>query len=190
MGSRNAAAQRTRTVILDAAERLLAERWYDEVTLADIAREAGVSQQTIVNHFGSKGQLYLVGLEERTGPRITKHRAAVRVGDLASVVDVAVSDYEQSGPGTLRMLALADRIDALAEAAEYGRRAHRAWVESALAPQIAALDPARRARATRLLVAALDVFTWAQLRQAQGLDAAATRADLEALVEGILAHAA
>jgi AcrR family transcriptional regulator len=42
--------------LLDAAEELLADRDWPNVTMADIARGAGVSRQTLYNEFGSRQQ--------------------------------------------------------------------------------------------------------------------------------------
>lgn len=43
--------------ILDTALRLFTEQGYDETTIAQIAREAGVSQRTLFRYFGSKEEL-------------------------------------------------------------------------------------------------------------------------------------
>jgi AcrR family transcriptional regulator len=50
---------RTRQQIADAAVTLFAARGYDAVTVADIARLAEVSEQTVYNFFSSKEQLVL-----------------------------------------------------------------------------------------------------------------------------------
>lgn len=50
---------RTRQQIADAAVTLFAARGYDAVTVADIARLADVSEQTVYNFFSSKEQLVL-----------------------------------------------------------------------------------------------------------------------------------
>ncbi|HEX6945197.1 MAG TPA: helix-turn-helix domain-containing protein, partial [Casimicrobiaceae bacterium] len=71
MKARAEAAAATRARILDVAIEQFLERWYDEVTLAGIARAAGVSQQTVVNHFGGKEAL-LEQAVERWGPE--RHR--------------------------------------------------------------------------------------------------------------------
>ncbi len=51
-GDRRATATRGR--ILRAGSELLLARAYDEVTLVAIAHAAGVSHQTVLNHFGSR----------------------------------------------------------------------------------------------------------------------------------------
>ena len=51
------ATDRTRTAILNAAERLYAERGFSDVTLRDIVGEAGVNLAAVNYHFGSKDEL-------------------------------------------------------------------------------------------------------------------------------------
>jgi AcrR family transcriptional regulator len=50
-------SDRTRALILDAAERLYAERGFADVTLRDIVAEAGVNLAAVNYHFGSKDEL-------------------------------------------------------------------------------------------------------------------------------------
>ena len=50
-------SDRTRALILDAAERLYAERGFGDVTLRDIVAVAGVNLAAVNYHFGSKDEL-------------------------------------------------------------------------------------------------------------------------------------
>jgi len=50
-------SDRTRAAILDAAERLYAERGFSDVTLRDIVGAAGVNLAAVNYHFGSKDEL-------------------------------------------------------------------------------------------------------------------------------------
>lgn len=52
--------------ILETALRLFTEQGYDETTIAQIAREAGVSQRTLFRYFGAKEDL-LGGGQDRFG---------------------------------------------------------------------------------------------------------------------------
>ncbi|MFE7316531.1 TetR/AcrR family transcriptional regulator [Streptomyces sp. NPDC057555] len=52
--------------ILETALRLFTEQGYDETTIAQIAREAGVSQRTLFRYFGAKEDL-LGGDQDRFG---------------------------------------------------------------------------------------------------------------------------
>ena len=57
-------AARNRTLLLDAARRLIAERGADAVTTDDIAAAAGVGKGTLFRRFGSRAGLMLVLLDE------------------------------------------------------------------------------------------------------------------------------
>lgn len=57
-------AARNRTLLLDAARRLIAERGPDAVSMDDIAAAAGVGKGTIFRRFGSRAGLMMVLLDE------------------------------------------------------------------------------------------------------------------------------
>ena len=54
---RRAQALRNRTEILDAAERQFLDRGYAATTVSSVAREAGVSPETVYKAFGGKAEL-------------------------------------------------------------------------------------------------------------------------------------
>ena len=51
----------TREQIRAVAQRMFAERGFDTVTIADVAREADVAVQTVFNHFATKEDLFFDG---------------------------------------------------------------------------------------------------------------------------------
>jgi AcrR family transcriptional regulator len=75
----------TRARILAAAHWMFLERGYDAVTVAEVAREAGVSSVTVFKHFPRKEDLFL----DRTDDAVELLRSAVR--DRAPDVDVVAS---------------------------------------------------------------------------------------------------
>ena len=99
MDARAAAAQATRDRILDIAYTQFLERWYDEVTLRDLAKEAGVALQTVVNHFGTKENLFFA-VAERFSAMIAETRGGVLPDDIAGAAAALVADYEQTGDTT------------------------------------------------------------------------------------------
>jgi AcrR family transcriptional regulator len=155
----------TRGRIIEAALPLFLERWYDEVTLAGIARAAGVSQQTLVNHFGSKEGL-LEACVAHLGPE-RRRRAA------DDPVTGVVDDYEVGGDATIRFLALEQRVPAVAPFLDLGRANHRTWVEEAFADRLPSSGPERE-RLVHAHVAATDVYTWKRLRRDASLTREAT----------------
>ncbi|MGW3996419.1 TetR/AcrR family transcriptional regulator [Amycolatopsis sp. NPDC004772] len=58
-------AARNRIRVLEAAEKLFAERGVDAVTMDDIAGAAGVGKGTLYRRFGDKGGLAMALLDER-----------------------------------------------------------------------------------------------------------------------------
>src|ERR1700712_4467153 len=75
----------TRARISQIATRLFLERGFDAVTVADVAREAGVSSVTVFNHFPRKEDLLL----DRAADADELLPSAVR--DRAAGVDVLAS---------------------------------------------------------------------------------------------------
>src|SRR6187399_2107924 len=57
-------AARNRTLLLEAARRLITERGADTVTTDDIAVAAGVGKGTLFRRFGSRAGLMIVLLDE------------------------------------------------------------------------------------------------------------------------------
>lgn len=63
MGLRELKKEQTRRLITDTAWRLFAERGFDRVSVAEIAREAQVAEATVFNYFRTKEDLFYSRLE-------------------------------------------------------------------------------------------------------------------------------
>ncbi|MGZ4276992.1 MAG: TetR/AcrR family transcriptional regulator [Solirubrobacteraceae bacterium] len=97
-------AERTRRLVLDAAEEIFAREGYDAASLARIGEAAGVSRSTPSYFFGSKAELYQAVLErmyaDRTAalepafaPLVTWAEADQPTETLRSALGRAVSGY-------------------------------------------------------------------------------------------------
>ena len=175
MELRAAAAEATHERILIAAGDAFLERWYDDVTLAEVARRAGVSGQTVLNHFGGKEQLFAAA-NERLEQELVTRRYSAEPGDAAGAVKALMDDYEVTGDSVIRLLALEEKVPSLQPMLAKGREGHRRWVETMFrAPKLVAE-----------LVVATDVYTWKLLRRDQGLSRDETAAAILRIVEALL----
>lgn len=57
MGKREQNAQKTRVAILETADRLIAERGYEQISVEEITRTAGIAKGTFYNYFEKKEDL-------------------------------------------------------------------------------------------------------------------------------------
>jgi AcrR family transcriptional regulator len=88
---RVAARKLLHDTLFDAARRLLEDRPWAQITMAEVAREAGVSRQTLYKEFGSRdefaqafvireGARFLDAVERAIGAHLDDPRAAVAAG--------------------------------------------------------------------------------------------------------------
>ncbi len=98
-GERVRDATRSREAILDAAERLFAERGFEATRIQDVAAAAGLSRETPRYFFGSKEQLYEAVLErlfEQAGAHLDSSYAeagAEAAGDREETIRRTVAGY-------------------------------------------------------------------------------------------------
>ncbi len=163
------AADATRNRVLLSAWKHFSDCPFEDVRLADVARDADVSVQTLHAHFGTKDALFVAAWGWRMAPE-GERRATARAGDLRMAVRVLYDSYEQDGDAVLRLLAQEERIPAVHDMAEAGRRWHRSWVERTFGPLLHSTSGAARERRLVKLVVATDLLVWKLLRREMGLD--------------------
>ena len=180
MGARAEAVQETRTRIQEALFRLGCERLFIDISLDDVAREAGVSVQTVLRQFGSRAAL-LEANTEYAVDRIAEERETP-VGDVDAAVRAICHHHEMRGEIALLMLAQERAIPQVGALTENGRRMHRQWVVDVFSP-LTGNDDAM----VDLLVVATDVYTWKLLRRDRKLSRAQTENRVKELVRAVLA---
>jgi AcrR family transcriptional regulator len=108
LGLRERKKQQTRQLILDTAARLFAERGFDGVSVAEIARVAQLSEMTVFNYFPAKEDLVFGRMEffeERLVAAVEQRRAGESA--VAAFGRAVVAGHDQ----------LAARADMIAKAA-------------------------------------------------------------------------
>ena len=124
--------EQTRQLITETAWRLFADRGFDAVTVAEVAREAQVATATVFNYFATKEDLFFSRLEE-FGARLVEAIAGRAEGEPAMA---AFQRYVREAGGLLGRAEAGDE-----EAVERLRTMHRTIAAS----------PALQAREQRAL---------------------------------------
>lgn len=106
MGLREQKKDQTRQLIADTAWRLFADRGFDAVSVAEIAREAGVSEATAFNYFRTKEDMFFFRLEA-SGSRLID---AVRARPAGEPVLTAVRRHMLVASGQLAKAAAGDGV--------------------------------------------------------------------------------
>ena len=99
MGARADAVVATRERIVAVAVGLFYEHAYEDVTLAGIAKAAGVSHQTVLNHFESKEGVVLA-VAEKMAEETTDARYQAEPGDVVGAVHVLVGSTSSTATPT------------------------------------------------------------------------------------------
>ncbi|MEX2501709.1 MAG: TetR/AcrR family transcriptional regulator [Trueperaceae bacterium] len=173
--------------IVAATERALTTRPASEATLRSIADAAGVTQQTVLRHMGSR-EGCLRAVAQRVAGRIRAQRERTLPGDVAGAIATLIAHYEAEGRLVLNLLAQEEGEDPVPRAAAVeGRAYHRAWVEQNLLQAVPDADPDSARERTDALVAATDLYLWKLLRIDLGRSAADTEAVLLRLARSVLA---
>ncbi|MBS0340758.1 MAG: TetR/AcrR family transcriptional regulator [Proteobacteria bacterium] len=171
--------------IVDALAALLEERWFDEITLDDIAAAAGTTRQTVIRHFGSKAGV-LSAMAAQMDASIREQRWGAPAQGVADIVALLMDDYERTGDILVRTLGQEARIPEFAAVLDRGRKGHREWIEDMFKAWLDKLDgQARRDRLAQLL-AQTDVWIWHLLRRSQGHSALRTQRLMTQAIERLL----
>jgi AcrR family transcriptional regulator len=168
MRARARAAAETGQRILEAVIELHRERFWDQVSLEDIAERAGVTVQTVIRRFGTKERLIEAAAEEGTR-QVIRQRDQAPVGDIEGAVENLVDHYEEWADSALRLLAQEERVAAFRSVTDAARAFHYEWVERTFAPLLAKRTGTARRRLLAELIAICDVYFWKLLRRDLGL---------------------
>jgi AcrR family transcriptional regulator len=145
MGLRELKKQQTRQLIADTAWQLFADRGFDRVTVAEVARQAQVAEATVFNYFPTKEDLFYhrlevfgAGLVEAVAARAPGEPAlaAVRrylLGSAGLLAQVAAGDDE-----ALQRLRTVSRVIAASPALQAREQQAIAHATEALAELLAA----------------------------------------------------
>jgi AcrR family transcriptional regulator len=100
---------KSRELVLDAAERVMAEHGFEAATLARVVEEAGIPMSSVYHYFGSKDGILLAVMERGADrffadlPDLSRRSGGRPAHHLARVVSAATRTLERH-PNFLRLL--------------------------------------------------------------------------------------
>lgn len=171
----------TRNTILEAALEIGDPR----APLADVAARAGVTERTVLRHFGSRDGLVAAAIDEGTA-RSEAERFAAPVGDVAGAVANLVAHYETHGDRILRLLAEEGADPQIDRILADGRATHWRWVTEKLGPLLDDCSGPEQRRRLAQLAAICDVYTWKLMRRDGRLGRAETERSIRELVDAVV----
>lgn len=186
MRARARSVEQTGERILDSAKERFSKLAFDEVTLNDVADDAGVTVQTVIRRFGSKEELFST-LAERESRRIIAEREPLEANaeTLDSAVRALVAHYERDGETVLNLLSQETRFPMIAEVVATGREMHEKWVLKHCRPVLGGSGGAEARLRLEAAIAATDLYTWKLLRLDRGLGREDVEKTMLALLEGL-----
>ena len=154
-GLRERKKRQTRQAIAEAARRLFRERGFAAVTVAEVARAADVSQQTVFNYFPTKEDLFFSGMQAFEAELVdaVQRRASGESALVAFRRSLLERSARLADPGAAQAIASAARLIAATRSLQNRERAVLAEHTRALADVLAAEARPHESRVQALVVA-------------------------------------
>ena len=158
-------AEQVRVTVLDAVARQLEERSVDDIAMADVAADAGISLRTLYRYFPDRAALLHAAGEHL-------YRALGIGTEIADAADIAASFRDaatklSSRPALTRALVQTTAGRAARSAARVQRVEE---IRTALAPLTDGLDADTARRATAVIAHLCSAASWVAVSDDSGLD--------------------
>jgi AcrR family transcriptional regulator len=164
MSLREQNAQAARERILAAVAALLDEGAPEDVTMPDVAAEAGISLRTVYRYFPTRDEL-LEAAGHWIGSQLLEQPYPDDLDEIADQFEVACSKFDER-PGLVRALALSELGQRVRS---YRRRERVAAIRGALLAEVGDLPADERRRAEAVLAYLHNMLAYTTLRQEAGL---------------------
>ncbi|MFF5492123.1 TetR/AcrR family transcriptional regulator [Streptomyces aquilus] len=146
----------TRARILDSARALFAERGFERTTIRAVAAAAGVDPALVMQHFGTKRELFAEAVQATAAPPEGGDPDTL-VDQLLTSLDIKLGGLPDGTLATLRSM-LTDP-----DAAEHARRALGGQIDSLAAALSSAADDEAELRAALVVTAMVGITIGHQL---------------------------
>jgi len=167
MGKRAKQAAQTDQAILKAVAKLWLTTPLPEITLEEVADNAGVTVRTILRKFGSKEDLFAASIAQDAG-KFEQDRRRATPGDLEDILKILLEEYELMGNAVIRTIYVEDQFEVAHQILNRGRQYHREWCREVFAPFLPAQSSAGYETTLTSFVTATEIYLWKLLRKDLG----------------------
>lgn len=157
---RRRSSEETRKLILDAAGKAFATRPYRDITLKDIAVDAGISAPLIIKYFGSKEQLYEALVDFQAGAQVLFDGPLETLGE--RMVAAFARPLEPYKPLSMNILFMSGASD---ESTRLLRENYSTQMIDALAARLPGADARLRAELAMSAVMGLAIMRRRMMRE-------------------------
>lgn len=157
---RRRSSEETRKLILDAAGKAFATRPYRDITLKDIAVDAGISAPLIIKYFGSKEQLYEALVDFQAGAQMLFDGPLETLGE--RMVAAFARPLEPYKPLSMNILFMSGASD---ESTRLLRENYSTQMIDALAARLPGADARLRAELAMSAVMGLAIMRRRMMRE-------------------------
>lgn len=84
-GTREEKKRQTRKAIINAAIKLFADKGYEQTSIEELAKEAGIGKSTVYTYFATKSEIFLAFCEDEL--ENTRQELSAKCGDLKTLID-------------------------------------------------------------------------------------------------------
>ncbi len=185
MKARAKAKEQTGQAIIAAAVQLWKDYPLHEITLEQVAEQAGVTVRTVLRRFESKEGLFQASLEQEAHA-VAQQRNASIAKDVPTALQGLLADYEAFGEANIRTLRVEEELPIAHQILQKGRQFHRDWCAQVFADHLPPQgDPDYDIR-LMAFYSATDVYQWKVLRKDFGKSKKATYQIMHQLVQGLI----
>jgi len=157
-------ASNSKSQIMAAVGKLWTTHSLTDITLDLVAKEAGVTTRTIMRKFGSKEKLFEESLAHDAASTSSDRNQAT-VGDIDSILNTLLANYEAMGDAALRTIYLEPEMEIARMIGEEGRKQHREWCANMFAPFLPDQNNPQYEILLTAFIASTEIYLWKLLRK-------------------------
>lgn len=157
-------AEETGRRILNAMVSLWLREDIRDISLEQVAAEAGVTVRTVMRKYGSKEGLMSATIQQQAAQHLLIRNSG-KPADWKEALMLLLQEYELMGEAVIRTLSVEHELPAARELIEHGRQEHLNWCARTFAGFLPPVHADIYRQRLLAFVSATDLYVWKLLRK-------------------------